>query len=149
MGELFTTEQAAQLAGINLLDLLDMIDARKVKPSASARDSEGERFYFSRQDVRVIQQILAGNETKSPPLKEIKPSKPLKAWSPKADSDLHYTPTELSRAWELSVHTIRRLFEDESGVMKIGEPNPKRKRRYVTMRIPQAVAVRVYRKLSS
>jgi hypothetical protein len=33
--------------------------------------------------------------------------------------DRHYTPAELSKTWHLSPNTIRRLFSDEPGVLKI------------------------------
>jgi hypothetical protein len=60
----------------------------------------------------------------------------------------HYSPSELAELWGLSSDTIRGLFEDEPGVVTIGERNPWRKRRYVTLRIPQSVAARVHRRLS-
>jgi hypothetical protein len=63
-------------------------------------------------------------------------------------AERHYSPSELAELWGLSSDTIRRLFEDEPGVVTIGERNPRRKRRYVTLRIPQSVAARVHRRLS-
>jgi hypothetical protein len=69
-------------------------------------------------------------------------------WSPKADPDQHYSPAELAgpSGWGYSVSTIRRLFENEHGVMRLTKRNP-RKRQYTTMQISQAAALRVYRKL--
>ncbi len=63
-------------------------------------------------------------------------------------AERHYSPAELAELWGLSSDTIRRLFEDEPGVVTIGERNPRSKRRYVTLRIPQSVAARVHRRLS-
>jgi hypothetical protein len=60
--------------------------------------------------------------------------------TPGLHAELHYSPSELAELWGLSSDTIRRLFEDEPGVVTIGERNPRRKRRYVTLRIPQSVA---------
>lgn len=58
----------------------------------------------------------------------------------------HYTPTELAKEWHVNANTIRRLFRDEPGVLKFG-PAPRRgKRTLVSMRIPQHVADRVYRR---
>lgn len=65
--------------------------------------------------------------------------------APGLHTERHYSPSELAG---LSSDTIRRLFEDEPGVVNIGERNPRRKRRYVTLRIPQSVAARVHRRLS-
>jgi len=56
-----------------------------------------------------------------------------------------YTPTELAEHWKLSEQTIRRLFQDEPGVLKIGETNPRAKRAYITLRIPGAVVERIFR----
>jgi hypothetical protein len=56
-----------------------------------------------------------------------------------------FTPAELARAWQLSENSIRRLFQDEPGVFILGNPNPRRKRGYCTLRIPEAVALRVWR----
>lgn len=57
----------------------------------------------------------------------------------------HFTPHELAEIWRLDETTIRRIFADEPGVMRIGRANPRRKRGYVTLRIPASVAERVYR----
>ena len=63
-------------------------------------------------------------------------------------AERHYSPSELAELWGLSSDTIRRLFQDEPGIVTIGGRNPRRKRRYVTLRIPQSVAARFYRRLS-
>lgn len=64
----------------------------------------------------------------------------------------HYSPRELTH-WELSETKIRRLFEHEPGVLRIGEPSRrvgrKLKRGYYTMRIPETVALRVHRRLTA
>lgn len=57
-----------------------------------------------------------------------------------------YTPRELGELWQLSENSIRRLFQDEPGVFVMGNPNPRRKRGYCTLRIPETVALRVWRK---
>jgi hypothetical protein len=63
--------------------------------------------------------------------------------------DRHYTVAELAERWHLSPNTIRRLVEDEPGVLKYGLTNKKRKRRLVQLRIPERVALRVHAKLSN
>lgn len=56
-----------------------------------------------------------------------------------------FTPTELAEIWKFDQTTIRRMFQDEPGVMKVGKANRHDgKRTYVTLRIPEAVALRVY-----
>jgi hypothetical protein len=56
-----------------------------------------------------------------------------------------YTPKELSELWQLSENSIRRLFQDEAGVFVMGDSNPQGRRGYCTLRIPEAVALRVFR----
>jgi hypothetical protein len=61
----------------------------------------------------------------------------------------HYSPADLAEAWSVDVETIRNLFRGEPGVLKIGEKDPKHKRAYITLRIPEFIAVRVHKRLSS
>jgi hypothetical protein len=57
----------------------------------------------------------------------------------------HFTPKELAELWRLDESTIRRLFQDEPGVLKIGQLGRRGKRDYVTLRIPASAAERFYR----
>jgi hypothetical protein len=51
--------------------------------------------------------------------------------------------------WNLSPDKVRRLFENESGVVVLGDEVPNRgKRRYRTLLIPESVVERVHRRLS-
>src|SRR5467141_2722895 len=61
----------------------------------------------------------------------------------------HYAVTEIAELWNLSPDKVRELFQNEPGVLVIGERSPRRKRRYVTLRIPQSVLERVHSRLSS
>jgi hypothetical protein len=59
----------------------------------------------------------------------------------------HYTPQELAALWRLDESTIRRMFLDEPGVLKYRKSARHDGRRdYVTLRIPESVARRVYEK---
>jgi hypothetical protein len=60
----------------------------------------------------------------------------------------HYSPADLAKAWGVNVETIRNVFREEPGVVKIGEKAPSHRRPYLTLRIPQSVAVRVHKRLS-
>ena len=70
-----------------------------------------------------------------------------------AAHEQHYEPKELAARWGLSPTKVRRMFENEPGVLLIGEPSRrvgrKLKRSYYTMRIPHSVAERVHRRLTS
>lgn len=61
----------------------------------------------------------------------------------------HYTPQELAKIWGVSAETIRVLFRDEPGVLKIGKDGTRFKRGYRTLRIPESVAERVHTRLSA
>lgn len=64
----------------------------------------------------------------------------------------HFQPAELAKMWGLSESKIRRMFQAEPGVMRIGEPSRRvgrtLKRSYFTMRIPESVAQRVHQRLT-
>jgi hypothetical protein len=60
----------------------------------------------------------------------------------------HYTVTELATAWKWSTDTVRRLFQKEPGVITITKKR-RGTRIYRTLRIPESVAQRVYRRLKA
>ena len=59
----------------------------------------------------------------------------------------HFTVSELSKRWFFSENTIRRLFRQEPGVVRIARPQTRSKRGYTSMRIPERIAERVHRRL--
>jgi hypothetical protein len=61
----------------------------------------------------------------------------------------HFTPQELAELWNVSVQTIREIFQREEGVLKIGREGTRSRRRYKTLRIPESVAERVQMRLSA
>lgn len=57
----------------------------------------------------------------------------------------HLTPKEISELWQLDVSTVRRIFQDEPGVLKLGKDGRRDgKRDYMTLRIPDSIFRRVY-----
>ena len=64
-----------------------------------------------------------------------------------APNERHYTAAAVAELWQFDVETIRRLFENESGVVVLQAPTTKGKRPYKTIRIPQSVLDRVHRRL--
>ncbi len=71
--------------------------------------------------------------------------KPLIAFG--AANEKHYSVSEIAQLWNLSDRTIRRIFENEPGVLCLGRPETKHKRGYRTLRIPDTVMQRVHRRL--
>jgi hypothetical protein len=57
----------------------------------------------------------------------------------------HYRVKDLAAMWGLSPAAIRRLFRNQHGVLRFGRPKKGHQRDYVSLRIPQSVAQRVYR----
>jgi len=61
----------------------------------------------------------------------------------------HYSPAQLAEQWNLSEDTVRRIFEREPDVLIFENPERGSSRRRRTMRVPESVAERVYRRLST
>jgi hypothetical protein len=68
-----------------------------------------------------------------------------------AVDERHYRVDELATLWRLSPETIRRLFREEPGVIKIGKGlgRYRRRRPYLTLSIPESVASRVKARISA
>lgn len=60
-------------------------------------------------------------------------------------SERHWTIAEVSATWNLSKDAVRKMFQDEPGVLVLGGSTGGGKRRYTTLRIPQSVVERVHR----
>jgi hypothetical protein len=66
-----------------------------------------------------------------------------------ASVERHYSPAEIGEIWNLSADCVRNIFENEQGVLVIGNSGSHRgKRRYKTLRIPQSVLDRVHKRMS-
>jgi hypothetical protein len=64
-------------------------------------------------------------------------------------TEKHYTAIEVGHMWGISTDLARDLFRDEPGVLRIERPETRRKRGYLTIRIPQSVVDRVHVKLTA
>ena len=72
---------------------------------------------------------------------------PASAPGPSSFAERHYTVAEIAALWNLSPDAVRKMFEHEPGVLVLGDPASSHKRRYTTLRIPESVGRRVYRRL--
>jgi len=65
----------------------------------------------------------------------------------------HYSPAQVTAIWGFSDTKVRRIFEEEPGVLLEGMPSRrsgrKLTRRYYSMRIPESVLRRVHSRLSN
>ncbi len=64
-------------------------------------------------------------------------------------AERHYAVIEVAEMWNISPDKVREIFEHEPGVLVIGDRNPRHKRRYITLRIPQTVLQRVHSRLAA
>ena len=64
-------------------------------------------------------------------------------------SERHFTAKEVAEEWSLSQDTIYRLFKNEPGVLMIVGERKKYRRTRRTLRIPESVKNRVYRRLQN
>jgi hypothetical protein len=139
----FSLAQAADMAGIAESLLILWIGTKHFSPSIeleSKRPATGEdllgwnRFILTEEDVERLRKLVE-NAAKKPPFID--------------EGQEIFTVAQVASLWHLSEDTIRRLFEDELGVLSKGDRNPRGKRRRVTLRIPRAVMERVRRKLAN
>lgn len=58
----------------------------------------------------------------------------------------HYSVKEVAELWGLGENTVRRMFEDIAGVLKISQPSIQARKRKprVTLRIPASVLERAH-----
>jgi len=59
----------------------------------------------------------------------------------------HYSLEQIGELWGLSTRTVRRMFENEPGIIVFGNAASLKKRQYLTIRIPESVLLRVHRRL--
>jgi hypothetical protein len=59
-----------------------------------------------------------------------------------------FTAEELAQSRKLHTATIRKLFIDEPGVIRLGHGGRRGRRQYFTLRIPHSVAERVFSRMT-
>jgi hypothetical protein len=59
----------------------------------------------------------------------------------------HYSVQQVSEMWGYSAETIRRLFRDEPGVLRIGSAETRFKRKRWQLSISESILIRVYQRL--
>jgi hypothetical protein len=63
--------------------------------------------------------------------------------------DRYFSVKEIADRLNLSQDSVRKLFQNEPGVLVLGDQSSKYKRRYTTLRIPEPVLQRVLRRNSN
>jgi hypothetical protein len=59
----------------------------------------------------------------------------------------HYSTVAVAKLWSVSPDTVRNLFRDVPGVLKIKRPETRFKRAYTTYLIPESVLQAVHARL--
>jgi hypothetical protein len=68
--------------------------------------------------------------------------------STNASTERHWDVASIALLWNLSKDTVRRMFQNEPGVLVLGGRSNSNKRGYVTLRVPQSVLERVHARYS-
>jgi len=143
---MFTVTEAAELADVKRALLKLWLETGKFKPSIVGKSSNvmigSETIYASTQ--QDIPRLVSFAKSQQPATKPVKATAPAKSVGFVDDGvQENFTVAEIAALWKLSTDSIQRIFQDEPGVVTLGEKNPRGKRRRVTLRIPRAVMMRV------
>lgn len=131
------------MVGIRANVLLEWISVGQFRSVREAARLLPEQYFFTEADIKRLMAAVAASVSSMRAASGPK----ILTWSPKLDDGLHYCTEELASAWGLSNHIVRRMFENESGVLKPRSGDPKQTRRRATLRIPSDVVLRVWHRL--
>jgi hypothetical protein len=137
----FPLNDAALMVGIQPAVLLGWVRAGTFRPSIEVGGfiPNSMKYQFTESDVKRLGALVKARAKRESSRESSQP----------AAKAAFYSPAELAKVWGLSVDSIRKMFEQEPGVLKLGDESKKRRRKYVTLRIPADVAARVQKRLGS
>jgi hypothetical protein len=147
---ILTLNEAAEVAGIPSGLLKLWIASGKFVPS-EVPTTERPKTWLLRDAVSA-QTLQYFNESDIERLTKLaQKERPKRPQSDFEDDGIqeNFTVSEIASLWRLSRDTIQRLFQDEPGVVALGNKNPRLKRRRVTLRIPRVVMERVKKRRSN
>jgi hypothetical protein len=139
-----TANEAAELADVKPAQLKLWLESGAFKPSikstSTALFGDSTTYYFKEEDVARLRKFAAEKGQRKP-----------SNGSTFVDdgTKTEFTVAQIASMWQLSTDTIQRLFEDEPGVIALGNKNPRGKRKRITLRIPRAVMERVKKNRSN
>lgn len=136
----------AEIVGVPVPQLRLWLEAGKIAATRTTKNNQvmlgtETDYFFLEKDVESIRRYA---NTHSTP-KQREPKEPF------VDDRVqeHFTVAQIASLWRLSTDTIQRIFQDEPGVLPLGNVNPRGKRKRITLRIPRAVMERVKRRRSN
>jgi hypothetical protein len=142
---LFDLEEAAELADVKPTLLRLWLETGKFKTLSGPTKMVPEQlfgplYFFTEDDIpRLV--AFAATQVKRKPAKS----------EPFIDDGTqdNFTVAQIASMWQLSTDTIQRMFQDEAGVLPLGNKSPRGKRRRITLRIPREVMERVKKRRSN
>lgn len=143
----FTVSEAAELANVKPTLLKLWLETGKFKPSIVGKSSNTMQgwetvYAFTETDIPRLVSFAKAQEPAT------EPAKPVKAFVDDGVQE-NFTVAEIAALWKLSTDSIQRIFEDEPGVVTLGDKNPRGKRKRITLRIPRTVMERVKKSRSN
>ena len=141
---MLTLQEAAELADIKPAQLKLWLESGAFKASTTSKTTAlfgyTTTYYFKEEDIARLRKFAEERGQRQP-------SNGSKFVDDGTQSD--FTVAQIASMWQLSTDTIQRLFQDEPGVVTLGNKNPRGKRKRVTLRIPRAVMERVKKRRSN
>src|SRR5271154_3663106 len=138
---MFTVTEAAELADVKPAMLKLWLGTGQFRPKIVGKSSNTMQgwesvYAFTEKD---IPRLVSFAKAQQPAAQPVKPGKAF------VDDGVqeNFTVAEIAALWKLSTDSIQRIFQDEPGVVTLGDKNPRGKRKRVTLRIPRAVMLRV------
>jgi hypothetical protein len=125
-------KQAADLAGVEPRQILARIQIGELNPAkcGTSVTTREVTFYFYEADMVRLKTLTWGPRKRNEKFVNV-------------DEQTDLTVKQIATTWQLSTDTVQRLFQDEPGVIALGNKNPRGKRKRITLRIPRAVMERV------
>jgi len=127
-----TLKQAADLAGVEPRQILARIQIGELNPAkcGTSITTKDVTYYFYEADMVRLKTLTWGPRKKKETIVDV-------------DEQTDLTVKQIATMWQLSTDTVQRLFQDEPGVIALGNKNPRGKRKRITLRIPHTVMERV------
>ena len=117
MSEFLTLQQAADLAGVKVAQIRVRIAMGELTPKAlgTSVTTRETTYRFSEADVVRLKTLMFVPREKNNDKAFVDDGK---------QSD--FTVAQIASMWQLSTDTIQRLFQDEPGVVTLGQQEPSR-----------------------
>lgn len=131
------------MVGIRANVLLEWISVGQFRSVREVAKLLPEQYFFTEADIKRLLAAVAASVSS---MRAASGPKML-TWSPKPDDGPYYCIEKLATAWGLSARIVRRMFKNESGVLKPTSGDPKQIGNRAALRIPPEVVLRVWHRL--